>query len=57
MSLLAGLFVCLRLCVLAGDIKISASVHSQLDGAAPAWSSARVGPALREHRLTLTHST
>ena len=42
---LAGLFVCLRLCALAGDIKISASAHSQLDRAAPAWSSACVGPS------------
>ena len=44
MSLLAGLFVCLRLCVLAGDIKISASTHSQLDRAAPAWSLVCVSP-------------
>lgn len=38
-----GRAVCLRLCALAGDIKISTSTPLQLDRAAPAWSLVCVG--------------
>ena len=52
MPLLAGLFVCLRLCMLAGDISVSPSrpAHSGLDRAAPAWG--QLAPALRESQPT-----